>query len=345
MKNFRSSKLKRIARETKLVTKGLATTKHPILAHVIPMRRCNLSCGYCNEYDKVSEPVPLEVMRQRLDRLASFGTSIITVSGGEPMLHPQIYEIISHIRSRGMMAGLISNGYYMSRDSIKRLNHAGLEYLQISIDNVKPDRISQKSLKVIDRYLVYLSQYAEFHVNINSVIGGGIKNPKDALVVAERAIELGFGSSLGVIHDGNGQLKPLSGVEEEVYKKLRRRGKKKFGWLNQFQDSLAYGRPHDWRCRAGARYLYICEDGLVHYCSQQRGFPGIPLQEYSRENLEHEFYTEKPCAKFCTIACVQQVAMLDNWRSPQWPFDLPPEVLPKSGKYGDVSDEVVNAES
>src|SRR5215510_16405463 len=103
MKDLSSSKLKRIVRETKLVAKGLASTKHPILAHVIPMRRCNLSCGYCNEYDKVSEPVPLEVMKARLDRLASFGTSVITISGGEPMLHPQIYEIISHIRSRGMM--------------------------------------------------------------------------------------------------------------------------------------------------------------------------------------------------------------------------------------------------
>ena len=68
MKNLRSSKLKIIARETKLVMKGLASTRHPILAHVIPMRRCNLSCGYCNEYDKVSEPVPLDVMKGRLDR-------------------------------------------------------------------------------------------------------------------------------------------------------------------------------------------------------------------------------------------------------------------------------------
>jgi MoaA/NifB/PqqE/SkfB family radical SAM enzyme len=332
MKNLRSSKLKRIARETNLVIKGLASTKHPILAHVIPMRRCNLACGYCNEYDKVSEPVQLDLMKERLDRLASFGTSVITISGGEPMLHPQIYEIISHIRSRGMMAGLISNGYYMSRDNIRKLNRAGLEYLQISIDNVKPDKVSQKSLKVIDRYLVYLSQYAKFHVNINSVIGGGVKNPEDAVVVAERAIELGFGSTLGVIHDGNGQLKALSGVEEEVYKKLRRRGKKKFGWLNQFQDNVAYGRPH-------------CEDGLVHYCSQQRGFPGIPLEEYTIEHLEHEFYTEKPCAKFCTIACVQQVAMLDNWRAPQRAFDLSPEVLPKGADQGEVAEDVVRAES
>lgn len=339
-----SNKFTRALREAKLVSKGLASTKHPILAHIIPMRRCNLACGYCNEYDKTSAPVPLDTIKGRLDKLASFGTATITISGGEPMLHPQIFEIITHIRSHGMIAGLISNGYYMTRENIEKLNRAGLEYLQISIDNVKPDKVSQKSLKVIDRYLVNLSKYAKFHININSVIGGGVQNPEDALIVARRAVELGFGSTLGVIHDGNGQLKPLSGVEEQVYRQLRRFGKKKFGWLNQFQDSVAYGRPHNWRCRAGARYLYICEDGLVHYCSQQRGFPGIPLAEYTREHLEHEFYTEKPCAKFCTIACVQQVAMLDNWRAPQQPFDIP-EVFPKESGQTTVAEDAVSAES
>ena len=109
-----------------------------------------------------------------------------------------------------MIAGLISNGYYMTRERIEKLNAAGLEYLQISIDNITPDEVSQKSLKVLDRYLRYLSEYAEFHVSINSVIGG-IKNPEDALTVARRAVELGFGNSLGIIHDGTGQLKPLSG--------------------------------------------------------------------------------------------------------------------------------------
>src|SRR5512145_1808945 len=238
MKNLRSSKLKRITRETKLLVKGLASTRHPILAHVIPMRRCNLSCGYCNEYDKVSEPVPLDVMKGRLDRLASFGTSIITISGGEPMLHPQIYEIFAHIRSHGMIAGLISNGYYMTRERIEKLNAAGLEYLQISIDNITPDEVSQKSLKVLDRYLRYLSEYAEFHVSINSVIGGGIKNPEDALAVARRAVELGFSNSLGIIHDGSGQLKPLDEREAAIYEELKGFGKSSWTRLNRFQDDL-----------------------------------------------------------------------------------------------------------
>ena len=193
--------------------------------------------------------------------------------------------------------------------------------MQISIDNVTPDDVSQKSLKVLDRYLRYLSEYSEFHVSINSVIGAGVNNPEDALVVARRAVELGFSTSLGIIHDGSGQLKPLSEKEARIYEELKRFGKKSWTRLNRFQDDLAYGRPHDWKCRAGARYLYICEDGLVHYCSQQRGYPAVPLEKYTREDIRREFYTEKPCAKMCTIACVQQVAMMDNWRAPQRPSD------------------------
>lgn len=312
-----------ILREARLIARGLFSTKHPILAHLVPMRRCNLSCRYCNEYDKTSDPVPLEVVERRIDLLAGLGASIVTISGGEPMLHPQIYEIFARIRSREMIAGLISNGYFMTRERIEKLNEAGLEYLQISIDNVTPDEVSQKSLKALDRYLRYLSEYAKFHVSINSVIGGGIKTPEDALVVARRAVDLGFSSSLGIIHDGAGQLKPLSEREALIYEKLKRFGKKSWTRLNRFQDDLAYGRPHNWRCRAGARYLYICEDGLVHYCSQQRGYPAIPLEDYTREDIEREFYTEKPCAKWCTIACVQQIAMLDNWRAPQRPLSPP----------------------
>jgi MoaA/NifB/PqqE/SkfB family radical SAM enzyme len=314
-----------ILREAKFITRGLLSTKHPILAQIIPMRRCNLSCGYCNEYDKTSEPVPIEVVRRRIDLLAGLGTSIVTLSGGEPMLHPQIFEIFTHIRSHGMIAGLISNGYYMTRERIEKLNEAGLEYLQISIDNVAPDEISQKSLKVLDRYLRHLSEYAKFHVSINSVIGGGIKNPEDALAVARRAVDLGFSSSLGIIHDHSGQLKPLKPEEARIYEELKRFGKKSWTRFNKFQDDLAYARPHNWRCRAGARYLYICEDGLVHYCSQQRGYPGIPLENYTREDIVREFYTEKPCAEYCTIACVQQVAMIDNWRAPQQPYSPPPK--------------------
>src|SRR5262245_26844323 len=99
------------ARELRMIGKALVSTRHRVLVHIIPMRRCNLDCGYCNEYDQVSKPVPLEEMKRRLDTLADMGTSIITISGGEPLLHPELEEVIRHIRKRGMIAGMITNGF------------------------------------------------------------------------------------------------------------------------------------------------------------------------------------------------------------------------------------------
>ncbi|WP_446744878.1 radical SAM protein [Silvibacterium acidisoli] len=307
----------RKARELSLVGRALASTAHPVMAQIVPMRFCNLSCAYCNEYDKVSEPVPVDEMLRRIDHLGRLGTSIITISGGEPLTHPDLDQVIARIRKVGALAGMITNGYFLVPDRIKRLNKAGLDHLQISIDNIEPDDVSKKSLKVLDKKLQWLSEHADFHVNINSVVGGGIKNPQDALVIGRRAIELGFTSTIGIIHDGDGQLKPLGDAERAVWEEMRSWKKKNYSRFNQFQEAIANGQPNDWRCRAGSRYLYICEDGLVHYCSQQRGFPGVPLSDYTAADLKREFLTEKTCAPNCTISCVHQVSHIDHWRAPQ----------------------------
>jgi MoaA/NifB/PqqE/SkfB family radical SAM enzyme len=308
---------RRKLRELRMIVKGLAATDHPVQAQIIPMRRCNLSCTYCSEYDDFSNPVPLEEMHARVDKLAELGTTLIVISGGEPLLHPELDEIVRRIRSRGIIAGLITNGYLLVPERIQRLNRAGLDHLQISIDNVTPDEVSNKSLKVLDKKLQWLREHADFHVNINSVIGAGVRNQGDALTVAKRALELGFSSTVGIIHDDSGQLKPLSPDAQVIFHEIKRLSKLSYARLNGFQEKIALGQPNDWRCRAGARFLYICEHGLVHYCSQQRGYPGIPLAQYTREDIRREFLSHKSCAPHCTVSCVHQTSVMDFWRAPQ----------------------------
>jgi len=319
----RFNDLRRKVRGAREMLRALASTDHPLLAHIIPIRRCNLACTYCNEFDDFSQPVPTETMFQRVDKLAELGTSVITISGGEPLLHPELDAVIGRIRKNGTISGLITNGYLLVAERIQRLNRVGLEWLQISIDNVTPDDVSKKSLKVLDKKLQLLAEHAEFHVNINSVVGGGVRNPQDALAIGKRALELGFSSTIGIIHDGQGQLQPLGDEERRVYHEMKSMEKRSFTRVNAFQDNIALGRPNQWRCRAGARYLYICENGLVHYCSQQRGYPAIPLENYSVADIRREFVTEKSCAPHCTVSCVHQVSIFDSWRAPQHPAPAP----------------------
>jgi len=55
----------------------------------------------------------------------------------------------------------------------------------------------------------------------------------------------------------------------------------------------------------------------VHYCSQQRGSPGTPLERYTVEDVRREFLTPKSCAPYCTVGCVHRVSTMDFWRKPQ----------------------------
>jgi MoaA/NifB/PqqE/SkfB family radical SAM enzyme len=309
--------LKRRVREVRMVAAALKSPEHPILAHIIPTRRCNLACTYCNEYDSVSNPVRTAEMLARIDRLAALGTAVITLSGGEPLLHPDVVAIIQHIRKRGSLAELITNGYLLTVSRIQELNAAGLDHLQISVDNVKPDEVSKKSLKVLDKKLQMLAEHAEFDVNVNSVIGGSMTDAQDALIVSRRAKELGLTATVGIIHNHNGQLQPLGPEASRVYEELTRKSKGRFfnfERYNTFQTNLSRGLPNDWQCRAGSRYLYICEEGLVHWCSQQRGYPGISIHEYTREDLNREYSTVKTCAPYCTISCVHRVSVIDQFR-------------------------------
>src|SRR6202167_3301287 len=221
----RAKALHRNLRGPNMAMRALASTDHPLLAHIIPMRRCNLACTYCNEYDDFSKPVPVEEMFARIDRLGGMRTGVITISGGEPLLHPELDAIIARIRKNGAIAGIITNGYLLTAGRIEQLNRAGLEYLQISIDNMMPDDVSKKSLKVLDQKLKLLAEHADFHININSVLGSGICKPEDALAVAQRAVQLGFTSTVGIIHDGQGQLQPLGPREQEIFERIMAMGK------------------------------------------------------------------------------------------------------------------------
>jgi MoaA/NifB/PqqE/SkfB family radical SAM enzyme len=303
----------------RFLSRALGSRYNPLLAQVVVTRRCNLSCGYCNEYDDHSPPIPLETLQGRIDRLASLNAAAITFTGGEPLLHPHLDRVVRAARRHGMIVTLITNGFRLSRAWIERLNAAGLQGMQISIDNLVPDEVSMKSLNAVERKLALLAKHARFKVNINSVLGVSGERTQDVVTVAETAAKYAFQHSVGVLHDHTGTLKPLSEAQMRAYTAVTRISPSLVHRLNYrlFQKNLMHGRPNDWKCRAGARYLYVCEEGLVHWCSQQRGYPGIALLEYTREDIRREFNTQKSCSPTCTLSCVHQMSMVDRHRGRQ----------------------------
>ena len=312
-------RLRNLGSGVRFLTRALGSRYNPLLAQVVVTRRCNLACGYCNEYDDFSPPVPTKDLLAWVDHLAALKTASITFTGGEPLLHPDLDKVIRAARNHGMIVTMITNGFKLSLKWIERLNAAGLQGMQISIDNLKPDEISMKSLSSVERKLALLSKHAKFKVNVNSVLGVTGERTQDVVTVAETAAKYGLQHSVGVLHDHTGMLKPLSATQMDAYAQVTKISPSVVHSLNYwlFQKNLMHGQANDWKCRAGARYLYVAEDGLVHWCSQQRGYPGIPLLSYTREDIRREFHTEKSCSPTCTLSCVHQMSMFDRYRGAQ----------------------------
>ena len=119
----------------------------PFLVQMVIIRRCNLACGYCSEYDKVSEPIPFGILEERLHKLKNLGTFGISLTGGEPTLHPELPRLIRKCRElRFFRTGMISNGLLLRPELIEELNDAGLQEMQISIDGVHPNETTQSRI-------------------------------------------------------------------------------------------------------------------------------------------------------------------------------------------------------
>jgi MoaA/NifB/PqqE/SkfB family radical SAM enzyme len=283
----------------------------PINVQLVVTRRCNLACGYCNEYDHKSLPVPTKTLIRYFEKLKELGTMSITFSGGEPLMHPEIAKVVKEARKRIPMVSLITNAYLLTEDLIKDFNKAGLKGIQISIDGVNPDKVTVKVLKYIEPKLELLAKYAKFPVNINSVIG--LKNPEEAVQVMDTAKKLGFSTTIGLLHDSNGKIN-LSVEQMKVYKKLEESRRKPWWDRANFEKEIIETGQSPFKSRSGSRYLYIDEFGKVRYCSQMLKMYEKDLMEFDMDDLRENFYKNKPCNKGCTIGCVRRVSWVDGWR-------------------------------
>jgi MoaA/NifB/PqqE/SkfB family radical SAM enzyme len=294
----------------------VASVKRPLLVQLVVTRRCNLACGYCDEYDDSSLPVDAVMLERRIDQAGRLGTLVLTLTGGEPLLHPALDRLVARVASRGMVCTLISNGYALTREWVRRLNEAGLSLMQVSIDNIEPNAWSQKSWTSVRKKLELLKETARFSVNVNAVLGSTTSAQTREVVAAVR--EMGFFMTVGLMHGRDGQVEPgLLGADlAAMYGELQRLSRKTVwhrtgeGWE---RDILLEGSA-PFKCRAGGRYLYVDELGLVSYCSQRRGDPGIDLLDYTPDDVEREFYTKKGCEARCSIGCARRASAFDEWR-------------------------------
>lgn len=113
-------------------------------------RRCNLRCVHCYSQSR-DQDYPNELSHEEgirlLDDLSSFGAPVILFSGGEPLMRPDIFELIRHATGKKMRAVVSTNGTLITPEMAGRLKEAGLSYVGISLDGLEPTNDKFRGMK------------------------------------------------------------------------------------------------------------------------------------------------------------------------------------------------------
>jgi radical SAM protein with 4Fe4S-binding SPASM domain len=107
---------------------------------------CNLKCEMCNHWRETRQtPVPIERFKEVIRELGELGTKKIHISGGEPMLRPQISDLVELASAQGIKVTMTSNGTLVDKVKAKRLVEGGLRGVNISIDS--PNRKMHEKIR------------------------------------------------------------------------------------------------------------------------------------------------------------------------------------------------------
>jgi MoaA/NifB/PqqE/SkfB family radical SAM enzyme len=283
-------------------------------AQLIVTRRCNLSCGYCSEYDSSSEPVPLVDLKRRIDSLHRLGAANITLLGGEPLMHPDVAELVAYA-GRKSNTSVVTNGFLLRNGVIESLNQAGLNNLTVSVDTLHadPTRYIQKSFRSLRTRLERLKRLARFDVHVTAVLCEASKDDFRELV--QEIQSFGFRMSVNLIHNAKGYITIEGQPYLDLYEEFYRKGKP-FTYIDyEYGKKLLQGDRPDWICRAGARYLYVDEFGKVQLCASQMGRLGKPIEDYTVADLNEHSRTSKGCEEGCSVGCAYRCSLVDNDKS------------------------------
>ncbi len=284
----------------------------PFNVQLVVTRRCNLACAYCNEFDHASEPVPYEILIQRLEKLYELGAFSVTLTGGEPLLHPDIFKVAEYAKRKFRGVWMITNGYLLKKDTIMALNQIGLGRMQLSIDSLIPNQTSIKAYTRLKSRLILLEKYAKFKIHINVVVG--TDTTENVLQLIQAVNTLGFKTRLAFIHDGKGEIQ-LNNEHITCVQAANKMRKPPLWDFNRIcQKRFIQDEKSPYKCRAGSRYLYIDEYGNVRLCSQRPDMLKKDLFHYSYTDLQKQFYRYKPCNETCSVSCVRDASILDSWR-------------------------------
>lgn len=118
--------------------KEITVSYAPHTAHLEITNKCNLSCIHCanNSGNPYPDELTTKEILSLIDTLSSMGVTRIVLTGGEALLHPDLYTIIEHARKAPMRVDIFTNCTLITKEHIKKFNHLGVNRIATSIDSI-----------------------------------------------------------------------------------------------------------------------------------------------------------------------------------------------------------------
>ncbi|GAB3564465.1 radical SAM protein [Spirosoma luteolum] len=309
---------------------------HPVLCNYYVTYRCNASCGFCDIWERPSPYVTLENARQNLRDLKRLGVRVVDFTGGEPLLHRQLPDLLREAKALGLITTVTTNGllYPKQAHQLRGL----VDMLHFSLDSpVAEEHDQSRGVRCFDKVIESIGVarslgerpdilFTVFEHNIGQIqaLYEEICQPNELVLILNPVFEYNA-------VDTGSQLSAAS------LRELTRWGRRKNVYLNDaFVQLRLDGGNHIDKpvCRAGSTTIVISPENKLVLPCYHLGLHELPIEGdlyglYQSAAVQELVALEGrlPACEGCTINCYMQPSFAVELSRYWW------KALPSTLKY------------
>lgn len=318
----------------------------PTVIHFAPTKRCNLRCGYCNIWKEgnIKNELDTETWKRFLDDLHDWvGDTHVGVTGGEPLLRRDIFDILEYMKKLGFKISLTTNGTLLNKRVIDKLIQLEPFNVNISLDSINPEehdffRGANNFEKTYKNLLLFKKELNKNKSPIKSVVEIVLTKtnigPINKLIdfCKENDLKIHFGNiiaNLTINYNGDFKSESEYKPEKKDYEKII----KGFEYLNRVQKKTNMivnssselslikdyylGKKIKFVCAGNVRNLFVDADGSVKLC-----FYTPSVGNIKQLNVKDIWYSKKAdstrefmkkCKKICQFDCYKKRSLFENY--------------------------------
>jgi PqqA peptide cyclase len=251
--------------------------------------RCNARCGMCGYWrhpSRAEDELSLDEITLGIDHIFAYGCRLVNFTGGEPMLRHDLEQIVHYASGRNIWTSVVTNGFLLTRDGVRRLRRAGLDNLLISLDSVSASAhdeqrgIPGSHAKAVECAGWIRDDFLKGHRTGGVMCVISRRNSTELPELVRFAREQKVFILFQPYHTNKtGDAEPVAALDESQIRPLLERNADGLAVLNSrsyVRELGRFGRTRESSpCNAGQKYFSIDPYGYLHPCVDMPAFGHI----------------------------------------------------------------------